>query len=338
MTGSREFAVCAMAEHPAVWTLSWHPEAGRWDAHPSAVALDRAFALAAHPSGSLCVASLTPHGAVHRLTRDPGEPREWRRAESLALPGVALPCRVRLDLDGGRLLIPGYGNGALAVVPLHPDGRFAAPVRTAVFPGGGPDPERQDGPHAHDALALAAGLGVVDLGADVLRLLDDTSLAERTRLAFPGGTGPRHAVDLGGGRLAVSGELASTLVLASLEQGRVLDVLPATTHGPRGSNAPSAVVHDAARDLVHLANRGADTVLTARVEGDRLVRVAETPSGGVSPEHLVRAGDHLLAVHSGDGAVVALPLDDGVPTGRVAARTRVPGAMWIEELPPLLSR
>ncbi|MFD6816533.1 lactonase family protein [Microbacterium sp. NPDC060132] len=332
---SSEFAVCAMSERPALWTLVWHPETERWEARDAAVALDRPFALAAHPSGSLYAAGLTPEGAVHRLTRGPGDgAADWVVRQSLALPGVELPCRVRFDAASRRLLIPGYGNGALGVVDLDRDGGFAAAARVVAFTGGGPDPERQDGPHAHDALALAAGIGVTDLGADVLRILDPTTLAERAPLELPAGTGPRHVADLGGGRVALSGELGSTLVLASVTERRVLDVLPATAHGSGGSNAPSTVVHDPVRGLVHVANRGADTILTARIDGDRLVRVSEVPGGGSRPEHLVLTGRHLLAVHSADGAVVALRLRDGVPTAEVAAETRVPGAIWIEPLPP----
>lgn len=334
MAGSREFAVCAMTGGASVWTAAWHPGEERWEAAPSAVRLDRAFALAAHPRGSLYAVGLTPRGALHRLERDDRDPAPgFTVREAVALPGVELPCRVRLDGRGRRLLVAGYGSGALAVVDLHDDGALAGPPRTAMFDGRGPDPVRQDGPHAHDALALAEGIGVVDLGADVLRILDGETLAAREPLVLPPGSGPRHAVDLGSGRVAIAGELASTLLLASLPERRVLDVLPATTRATAAPNTPSGVVHDAARGLVHLANRGADTILTARVDGDRLTRLAEVPSGGVRPEHLALDGEHLFAVHSEDGAVVALRLRDGVPTGEVAASTRIPGAMWIEPLP-----
>lgn len=326
------FAVCSMTERPSVWTAVWHPSDERWETSPSAVEIDRAFALAAHPRGSLYAVGLTERGAVHRLGHDGGS-EGFVLHESLEVPDVALPCRVRVDAAGGRLLIPGYGDGALAVVDLDDDGRFVGEARIGRFTGAGPDPERQAGPHAHDALALAEGIGVIDLGADVLRIVDAATLTETAALTLPPGSGPRHAVDVGGGLLVVSGELDSTLILVSLADHRVLDVIPATSRTGGAANYPSTVVHDADRGLVHLANRGSDTVLTARIEGERLIRLAETSTGGVGPQHLALAGDHLVAVHADDGAVVALRLVDGVPDGVIAATTHIPGAIWVEPIP-----
>jgi 6-phosphogluconolactonase (cycloisomerase 2 family) len=320
-----------MAEGPSVWRAVWHRDDERWDLFPSDAVVERAFTAAPHHDGSLAVVGLTEQGAVSRLA---SAGAGWDVRESMELPGVTFPCRVRFDEQRNRLLVAGYGNGALAVIDLDDDGAFAGEARTFAFTGTGPDPDRQEGPHGHDVIVLDEGIGVIDLGADVLRILDPESLAETGVVAFPPGSGPRHVVDLGDGRIVVSGELDSTLILASVPERRVLDVIPSTAHTGEPRNYPSTVILDAARGIVHLANRGADTVLTARVHADRLELLAETPSGGGAPQHLALDDQHLLAVHSDDGAVVALRLDDGVPTGAVADTARIPGAYWIEPLPP----
>lgn len=339
MTEPREFAVSAMGGAPSMWTVAWQD--AQWTLHPSMVEIDRAFTIAAHPDGSVYVLGLTPQGSVNRLRRTEGEAPGFVVQESIPLPGAGLPCRVRFDEAGSRLLIAGYGRGTLTVVDLDARGAFRGEPRTATYEGSGPDGDRQEGPHAHDVIALDDGIGVIDLGADVLRIIDEESLAERARVPFAPGTGPRHVVDLGGGRIAVSGELDSTLVLASYaehERG-VIHAIPASERSPSNvRNYPSAVIFDAVHDVVYLANRGADTILAVRVDGDRLVPLAEVASGGGSPAHLTLADDHLLVVHPEDGVVTALRLADGVPTGRITDSAHIPGAAWIEPLPPFMNR
>lgn len=71
--------------------------------------------------------------------------------------------------------------------------------------------------------------------------------------------------------------------------------------------APSFLVHDPARHLVHATSEVPDgAVTTWHVDGDTLSTCCSTPSGGVEPTHLSLLGDHLVVSNYGDGSVGVL--------------------------------
>jgi hypothetical protein len=114
-----------------------------------------------------------------------------------ASSGGAYPCH--LLLDGDRLYVANYGDGALGVLPLAGDGSFASDEPQVLrHAGSGPDAERQEGPHAHFvALAPGGHVLVVDLGTDEVRRYARTASGlEPAGVAatLPPGTGPRHLV------------------------------------------------------------------------------------------------------------------------------------------------
>ena len=309
-------------------------------ATPSSVHVDRAFCLAQHPTNDvLYLAALDEGGQVIALRQSHGT--DFEIIDRATVDGASGICRIQVDASGRRLDVAGYLSGTVSTLPLHATGRFdGASQGVAALFGSGPDPERQDHPYIHDVANTEHGILAADLGADLIRTIriDDTGMQQASVLACPPGSGPRHIAALGDGLIAISGELDSTLVLARVSGGAsaVLDAVPATATSTSTStrNYPSNVVADPARSIVYMANRGADTILTAAVDRSRgtLRVLAETPSGGKRPEHIARAGDHLLVVHSDDGCVSALPMKDGVPNGEVAASVTIPGAIWIEPL------
>lgn len=132
---------------------------------------------------------------------------------------------LRVDEDGGLTLatsqpsITGpvssvlYGNGnAKHLAVAHYAGSalsyWGAPANASLVPdaditftldGPGPDPERQDAPHEHQAILDPTGQYVIvpDLGADLVRVFsfDSTgALTEEDPLEAKAGSGPRHAV------------------------------------------------------------------------------------------------------------------------------------------------
>ncbi|OLT48040.1 hypothetical protein BJF88_03375 [Cellulosimicrobium sp. CUA-896] len=85
--------------------------------------------------------------------------------------GGALPCHVLARTHD--VLVANYGDGVLGVVPTDDSGALAGPVRPQGHSGTGPDPERQEGPHAHFVLDDGrGGVLVSDLGTDELRRHD----------------------------------------------------------------------------------------------------------------------------------------------------------------------
>lgn len=255
--------------------------------------------------------------------------------------GGAYPCH--LLVDGGRLYVANYGDGALGVLPLEPDGSFAAPTPQVLqHSGSGPDVERQRGSHAHFVAHAPGGhVLVVDLGTDQIRRyrptpagLEPAGIAAR----LPAGTGPRHLAFEGwfrydgiqdGGRFAyVTGELDATVrVLAwdpETDTGEVVQTLPATRTATAGrAPAPS-----------HLALAGGDLVVGVRGSGV-LSRFAlgsdwllthradqSLPTG--TPRHFATVGGWTVVAEQVPGAVTVLGRD-----GSVASSCDVPSAACI---------
>lgn len=263
------------------------------------------------------------------------------------------PCH--LLVDGALLYVANYGDGALGVLPLAPDGSFAAPA-PQVLPGSGsgPDPERQRGPHAHFVARAPGGhVLVVDLGADRIRRyarvpggLEPAGTAAR----LPAGTGPRHLAFEGwfssgdeqdGGRFAyVTGELDATVrVLAwdpATDTGTVVQTLPATkaraTAAPVGARA--AWPASTAPSPSHLALAGSDLVVGVRgvgtlsrfaVGADRLLtHRGDQPLPGPTPRHFAVVGGWTVVAEQVPGAVSVLGRD-----GSVVSSYEVPSAACV---------
>jgi len=237
-------------------------------------------------------------------------------------------CHLALSPDLSRLGVAHYGSGSVSSVALDAGGGLRTqdvlPLR-----GHGPDPERQQGPHAHQVVWYGEELLVCDLGADRvhrLRLGLDGRLAEAgPAVALPAGSGPRHLVVLAG-HLVVACELSGELWLAHQEEDghwQALGSVPtsATTRG--GPVHPSALVTDGSRLFV--ANRGPGTVAVFRLDatGGRLHRTAEFPCGGSEPRDLTLAAGHLWVANQADDRLSVFSLAFP-PTGRPAFEVAVP--------------
>ncbi len=77
------------------------------------------------------------------------------------------PCHVSADASGQHILVANYTSGSIAVLPVASDGRLAPASDVRQHRGSGPDPNRQEGPHAHfitpdptNRFVLAADLGL----------------------------------------------------------------------------------------------------------------------------------------------------------------------------------
>ncbi len=125
--------------------------------------------------------------------------------------GVTPPCYVALDPAEKALVFAEYTNAVSGVFELAADGRFAdTPPVTVQHTGRGPDPKRQEKPHAHCAEVSPDGrhLCIVDLGLDQVRVYDFPNrargLTEKLSLRITSATsaGPRHLIFHPTGRFA----------------------------------------------------------------------------------------------------------------------------------------
>ena len=260
-----------------------------------------------------------------------------------------------MPVDGGEpthlcpagqwLLTANYGTGSVSTLPLGPDGA-PGPVRHVLrHEGGGPDPGRQQGPHAHAVLPAPGGRRLVsaDLGTDSLRVcsLDPGTgrLDVHQEAALPPGTGPRHlAFHPRGDRAYVLGELDSTLTTLAWDgqAGRltVLDrvgtVPPQAAAGTR--NYPSGLVASPDGCFLWVANRGHDsiTVFTLGPDGDPVFGTT-VPCGGHWPRDLAHdpAGGRLYAANERSGEVTWFDVDPHDGTPRRAGSLPVPAASCV---------
>jgi 6-phosphogluconolactonase len=244
-----------------------------------------------------------------------------------ASTGGADPCH--LALHRGFLLAANYSSGSVSVHRVRPDGGVGERTDLVEHSGTGPDPERQEGPHAHQVLPDPTGefVLVVDLGTDSVhsyRLDDGGRLTPAGTARLHPGAGPRHLAFHPSGRFAyIANELDSTVVVAGYERG-VLRPGPKLSTLPAGApdeprNYPAEVVVSEDGRFAYLSNRGHDSVAVFAVErgGAELRLVEATPVGGRYPRHIAldRAGKFLLAANQNSNDVTSFAVDRA--TGRL---------------------
>lgn len=132
----------------------------------------------------------------------------WRldgtRVASWAYDGVE-GCHLAAGADA--VFVAGYGSGT-----VHRFG-FDGAVASVRLRRSGPDAERQEAAHPHHVLVEGDTVLVTDLGGDALVTLDAVTLHERSRVALPAGSGPRHSLRLDSRTIAVTGELDASVML-----------------------------------------------------------------------------------------------------------------------------
>lgn len=237
------------------------------------------------------------------------------------------PCHLVVDPTGRLLLFANYNSCTIGIQRLDAGGGFDGPVDLLRLEGSGPESERQEDAHPHQLFFVGDTLFVIDLGADLVReyAVDPARagaavLKETRRTQVPAGAGPRHGVMLPDGRLAVSGELGSNLLVghpgdAPQAWATVTSTLktgPAKTRHER--NYPGDIQRSPDGRFVYFANRGYDTITTFDVSGKAPQLVSELDATVAWPQHLLATADHVLIAGWDSSAVRVLPLDHGRPS------------------------
>jgi 6-phosphogluconolactonase (cycloisomerase 2 family) len=264
------------------------------------------YAVDERTDGGVTALAMAPDGALTVLARQAS--------------GGSEPCHLAVTADGGHLLCANYGTGSVAVFALGSDGSITARTGLVQHRGSGPDPSRQQDAHAHHVSVLDGEVTAVDLGTDTLYgyRLDPAGRLDAAWTRYAGaGTGPRHLVAAPDGRRYVTDELGSTVSVYQPELAglRLVHRRPATLTEPAGANYPSGIALSADGRFVYVANRGNDTIATFAVDGDRLVGVDETPSGGAWPRQFTLDGDLMYVANQNSHRVSVLRVDPdtGVP-------------------------
>ena len=259
------------------------------------------------PDGTVSAFSVAADGALTSLATRP--------------TGGSDPAHVAVTADGRFLLVANYSSGSVAVHPLDPEGAPGERTDLLGLTGSGPDRERQEGPHAHMVLPTGHGVLVADLGSDRVwrSRLDPVSgrlVGTDVAVAATAGTGPRHLRLAPDGTLLLVGELAGDLSWYRPAADGGLELVGATAASAAGGvNYPSEITMGRDGRFIYVANRGPNTVSAFAWDGDRATMIAEVPTGGDWPRHMVLLGDHLY---------VANQLSHSVTTFRIDADSGVP--------------
>ena len=261
------------------------------------------------------------------------------------------PCYVTVDRTGRNVLVANYMGGNVVVFQADAEGRLSPATDDRRHEGRGPNPERQEGPHAHmialdpeERFALAADLGldkimVYRFDAERGSLTpNDPAAAE-----LHPGAGPRHfAFHPDGRRVYVINELDSTVTVfgydareGALRAVQTLSTLPEGFDGH--SQCADIHVHPSGRFL-YGSNRGHDSIVVYAIDAatGQLTRIGHQSTGGAWPRNFAidPTGTFLLVANQRSDTVHTLRIDGETgqlePTGHVA---EIPAPVCLKIVP-----
>ncbi len=263
-------------------------------------------------------------GAVSAMAIDPASGKlTLLNQQSSGGPG---PCHLCVDRTGRCVLVANYSGGSVACLPIQEDGRLGKATSFDQHRGSGPNPKRQDGPHAHSIQVDAANRFAFspDLGLDkifIYRL--DPAEGKLTPNdppfgAVAPGSGPRHFDFHPNGRYAyVINELRSTVTAFRYDAERgalgAMQVVSTLPEGFEGNNTTADIhVHPSGKFL-YGSNRGHDSIAIFAIDAEsgHLRPTGHESTQGKTPRNfgIDPTGAHLLAANQDTSDVVVFRID-----------------------------
>jgi 6-phosphogluconolactonase len=238
------------------------------------------------------------------------------------------PCHVSVDPAGRFLYVANYLSGTIAAFVLDPRGRVGQVLAVHRHRGSGPNPHRQQGPHAHCIVPGPDGTSVyaADLGIDrVIHYrhaepgrIDGGEFEVRGELALAPGSGPRHLAFHPHHPVAfLICELSSTIVTLVVDTTTgELDIVGSCSTLPVGFNGSSIGAEirvDGPGRRVYASNRGHDSVAVFAFTGpgEPLEPLGLIDSGGRTPRNfaLHPSGRAMLVANQDSDTIVRFELD-----------------------------
>jgi len=235
-----------------------------------------------------------------------------------------------LSRDGRFLFVANYGEGptdalrdqSVTIFPILDDGGLGSACGSIAHRGTGPNPERQERPHAHCAVSSPDGglVVVADLGIDAVlchRLVPDGSLApDPAPLRLPPGSGPRQIAFHPSQAFAyVINELSSTISLLSFENRgfRLIESVPTLPASVGAENYPAELQLSRDGRFLYASNRGHDSIAIYAVDTatGRLAAISHCPSGGKTPRSFAidPSGQWLLVGNQNSDSIALFQMD-----------------------------
>ena len=236
------------------------------------------------------------------------------------------PCHVSVDQTGKMVYLANYSSGSVAAYPIMADGTLAPATAKVQHEGSGPNPRRQEGPHAHsfnlnpdNKLAYVADLGMDKLMIYKLDLVNGT--LEPNVVPFvtvAPGSGPRHFTFHPNKKFAyLINEMGNTITAFAVDNVtgdlQTLQTVPSLPAGWEGRNSTADIHIEPTGKFLYGSNRGHDSIVTYAIdpESGLLTYIAHTPTGGKTPRNFAidPTGRYLLAANQDSNNVVVFTLD-----------------------------
>jgi 6-phosphogluconolactonase len=239
-------------------------------------------------------------------------------------------CHIGCDREGNKIFVSSYIDGKLTAYNF--DGDKLSPVTDIIsYEGSGPNPDRQERSHAHQALVSPDNkwLYVCDLGSDKIWVHDLNDLQGSIRsIDVPAGYGPRHLVwNNPLSKAYVYCELNShILVYDRDDQSGMMTLLEDKAALPKeykGEAAGSAIrIHPTNRAL-YVSDRGQNSIIVHRIDENGRLKFADWFSiKGETPRDFAidPTGQWLLSANQDTDAIIPFRLDpeSGLPTRETA--------------------
>jgi len=211
-----------------------------------------------------------------------------------------VPCHLAVEDEG--IFCVNYSSGSVIKMP----------DALRVHEGSGPNLPRQDMAHTHFVCKAPNGLfAVTDLGTDEIYFYN-TGMELRFKVKTPEGAGVRHLTfSPDGSRMYAVTELYSTVCVYSCgdaaEDFALLGEYPALPADFKEKNTAAAI--RLYGDMLYVSNRGHDSIVGFRVEGDKLVKEFTMDCGGKGPRDFDIFGKYLIVTNENSNNVVVFDLE-----------------------------
>jgi len=247
-------------------------------------------------------------------------------------------CHVAVDATGGTVAVANYGDGSFSTIKLDEKGIPSAAGTVIKSSGSGPNPKRQEGPHAHGVYFDKANkhLFMPDLGLDKVLVYPFDAATSKlgeplAPLVSAPGAGPRHfAFSPDEKHAYVINELNHTVTASSYADGKfeTIDSVPTIPADFTAWNSTSEIEVHPNGKFVYGSNRGQDTIVVYQRDekSGKLTHLQNAPCGGKIPRNFKIApdGKWLICAHQDSNTISVLSLDPksgklGEPSSTVPA-------------------
>jgi 6-phosphogluconolactonase len=290
-----------------------------------------------------------PSGVVAAFSIDP-DSGELKRLNQKPSAGAG-PCHVVVDRKGKNVLVANYSGGNAAVLRIEDDGRLGGRSGFSQHSGKGPNPARQEGPHAHCInLDPANRFAVVaDLGLDqvvIYRFDPDKGTLEKNdppSVKVEPKSGPRHFAFHPNSRFAyVINEMASTITAMQYDADKgiltPIQTISTLPEGYKERNSTAEIQVHPSGKFLYGSNRGHNSIAVFTIEDKtgKLTAAGHQAEGIKVPRNFAvdPTGKFLLVANQDGDSIVVFGVDGR--TGALqatGAKVEVGKPVCIEFLP-----